>query len=42
MISLQVNPKFDRLRQHAGFESIVRRMGLWDALPGRSSAPSPK
>ena len=42
MISLQVNPKFDRLRQHAGFQAIVRRMGLWDAQPDRSRAHSPK
>jgi tetratricopeptide (TPR) repeat protein len=36
MISLQVNPKFDRLREHAGFQSIVRRVGLWDPQPDRS------
>lgn len=30
MISLQVNPKFDPLRDHADFQAIVRRMGLWD------------
>ncbi len=30
MISLQVNPKFDRLREHADFQAIVRRIGLWD------------
>jgi len=36
MISLQVNPKFDRLREHAGFQAIVRRMGLWDAQAERT------
>ena len=30
MISIQVNPKFDRLREHADFQAIVRRIGLWD------------
>jgi hypothetical protein len=30
MISLQVNPKFDRLREHADFQAIVRRIGLWN------------
>jgi TolB-like protein/Tfp pilus assembly protein PilF len=29
MISLQVNPKFDCLREHAEFQAIVRRVGLW-------------
>lgn len=33
MISLQVNPKLDGLREHAGFQAIVRRMGLWDPQP---------
>ncbi len=31
MISLQVNPKFDGLRDHAGFQAVVRRVGLWNA-----------
>jgi TolB-like protein/Flp pilus assembly protein TadD len=30
VISLQVNPKFDCLRRHAGFQAIVHRVGLWD------------
>ena len=30
MISIQVNPKFDPLREHADFQAIVRRIGLWD------------
>jgi tetratricopeptide (TPR) repeat protein len=30
MISLKVNPKFDALREHADFQAIARRMGLWD------------
>lgn len=30
MISLLVNPRFDRLREHAGFQAIVHRMGLWE------------
>jgi hypothetical protein len=30
MISLQVNPKFDRLREHPDFQAIVRRIGLWN------------
>ena len=42
MISLQVNPKFDGLREHAGFDLIVRRMGLWDTPPVRRGEPSPK
>ena len=42
MISIQVNPKFDRLRQHPGFQAIVRRMRLWDAQPDRNRVPSPK
>jgi TolB-like protein/Tfp pilus assembly protein PilF len=37
MISLQVNPKFDRLREHAGFQAIVRRMGLWERASGAHS-----
>ncbi|HET9447469.1 MAG TPA: tetratricopeptide repeat protein [Steroidobacteraceae bacterium] len=39
MISLQVNPKLDRLRTHAGFQAIVRRMRLWDAQPDRQRSP---
>ena len=39
MISLQVNPKFDRLREHPGFRAVITRMGLWDEQPdpGRAS-----
>ena len=39
MISLQVNPKFDRLREHADFQAIVRRVGLWNAQPARGRGP---
>ena len=39
MTSLQVNPRFDALREHAGFQAIVRRMGLWDTQPDRTRAP---
>jgi hypothetical protein len=42
MISIQVNPKFDPLREHADFQAIVRRIGLWDAQPDGRRAPSPK
>jgi hypothetical protein len=31
MVSLPVNPKFDALRDHAGFQTLVRRVGLWSA-----------
>jgi tetratricopeptide (TPR) repeat protein len=39
MISLWVNPKFDRLREHAGFQAIVSRVGLWNAHSDRRRAP---
>ena len=42
LISLQANPKFDRLREHAGFRTIVRRVGLWDAQEDGSRASSAK
>ena len=38
MISIQVNPKFDPLREHADFQAIVRRIGLWDE-PSRLQLP---
>jgi TolB-like protein/Flp pilus assembly protein TadD len=39
MISLQVNPKFDGLRKHAGFQAIVDRMGLWSNQPMSGRMP---
>jgi TolB-like protein/Tfp pilus assembly protein PilF len=38
IISLQVNPKLDRLRDHARFQAILRRVGLWDAQQDRSGS----
>lgn len=37
LISLQANPKFDRLRGLAEFQAIVRRVGLWDVQPNGHS-----
>jgi len=31
MVSLTMNPKFDGLRDHAAFQALIRRVGLWKA-----------